>query len=250
MTDTVSKEVEMHQLIDNEASLKEKTITNSEARRILRSDRGMEFEKVIKTMRAQGRVTPDPEVTYDSIVKDNRGNGKRIWKRSEIRVLSQGEFMELEGLGELGMSGSAVKEGRIFEDNSEPLLSYKMGNSENSIPLGSIGVANRTVMDTEENRGIWLSQRNSYLASKAKNDSTLEILREGNPKPEYANKSQSQVEKVLQGERPYIKESEPPIGVMRVNGVQYLPNGQPIPEVTRPEQSDRIGTVKIKGVEI
>ena len=37
MTDTISKEVEMHELIDNEASLKEKTITNSEAQRILRS---------------------------------------------------------------------------------------------------------------------------------------------------------------------------------------------------------------------
>ena len=178
MTNTTDKELVMHQLIESEASLKEKTITKSQARRIIRSDRGNEFLEVIKEMRAQGRIVDDPEVTYESIVKENWGNGKRVWKQSEIQVLTLDEWNELNAMGEFGINGTARKEGRIFEDiDGSSLLSYKIGSWGNSIPLDRMRVVNQIVRDTEENRAIWKSQREMYNAAKRKNDITLNLLR-------------------------------------------------------------------------
>ena len=183
--DIVGQELKMHQLLEGEESLKDKTITTSEASRIMRSGRGMEFKKVIEEMKRQGRVVADPPPpTYDEVVKAN--SGKRVWKRSEIQQLTLDEWRELRQMGELGMNSNASNEGRIFEDiDGSDLLSYQIGNSENSIPLDLKGVVNKVVRDTKENLDTWWSQRHAYEAVKKKNDATLDLLRKNYvPKPE------------------------------------------------------------------
>ena len=197
--DVVTKELELHRLIEGEESLKEKTITKSEASRIMQSGRGGEFKEVISEMKRQGRVVADPPPpTFDEIVKENWGNGNRVWKQSEIQQLTSEEHGELVRMGEFGMNGSARKEGRIFMDiDGSDLLSYQIGTGENSIPLDSKGVVNNQVQDTEKNRVIWQSQRDTYLKAKKKNDSTLEILRKN-----------------------YVPKGEGPIGITVINGVR------------------------------
>lgn len=92
-TGVVAKELEMHQLIEGAESLKEKTITQSEASRIMQSGRGMEFKEVISEMKRQGRVVADPPPpTYDEIVKVNWNSGKRVWRQSEIQQLTHDEW--------------------------------------------------------------------------------------------------------------------------------------------------------------
>ena len=251
MTDTVNKEIEMHQLIEGEESLKEKTITNSEAHRILKSDKGMEFEEVIQEMRRQGRVLPDPEITYESIVKDNWGNGKPVWTRSQIRMISTDEYFELEELRELGPSGAAGTEGRIYEDTDEPVTSYQFdGEGIHSIPFQNrVQVNPLQVQDTPQNQAKWEAQRKSYLKAQNKTDAYLNLLRKGKTKPEPL-KHQSQVERVLQGERPLGPKEDLPIATFTIDGVQYTDDGKPVPEVAMPRKDDRIGTIKIDGIEI
>ena len=197
--DIVDRELKMHQLLEGEESLKDKTITNSEASRMLRSGRGTEFREVIKEMKRQGRVVADPPPpTYDEVVKAN--SGKRVWKRSEIQQLTLDEWRELRQMGELGMNSNASNEGRIFEDiDGGDLLSYTVGNSENSIPLDSKGVVNKVVQDTKENRDTWWSQRHAYEAVKKKNDATLNLLRKSYvPKPEDNRIGNTYINGVLQ----------------------------------------------------
>lgn len=174
----VTKELEMHQLIEGEESLKEKTLTQSEASRIMRSGRGHEFKEVISEMKRQGRIVADPPPpTYDELVKAS-GIGKHVWRQSEIQQLTPEEWGELSQMGEFGMNGSARKEGRIFMDiDGSSLLSYQIGRGENSIPLDSKGVANYQVRDTEKNRAIWQKQRDAYNVAKKRNDSALELIR-------------------------------------------------------------------------
>ena len=177
--DVVSRELQLHAYLEGEQSLKEKTITKSDATRIMRSDRGTEFKDVIAEMKRQGRVVADPPPpTYDDVVKEHWNSGKRVWKQSEIQQLTIEEWNELRQMGELGMNGEAGKEGRIYPDiDGSSLYSYKFMDSENSIPLDSKGVVNKVVEDTKKNRDTWWSQRHAYEAAKKKNDGTLDLLR-------------------------------------------------------------------------
>ena len=199
--DVVSKELQLHAYLEGEASLKEKTITESEARRIMKSDKVTEFKDVIKEMKRQGRVVADPPPpTYDDVVKEHWNSGKRVWKQSEIQVLSLGERNELKQLGEFGMNGAARKEGRIYEDiDGSDLLSYKIMDSENAIPIQEMGVTSKLLRDTEENRIKWNSQRDWYNKTKKKNDHTLDLLRKSYvPKPEDNRIGNTYIDGVLQ----------------------------------------------------
>ncbi|TFB08630.1 hypothetical protein E3V36_07585 [Candidatus Marinimicrobia bacterium MT.SAG.2] len=199
--DVVGKELELHAHLEGEQSLKEKTITKSEASRIMQSGRGTEFKEVIAEMKRQGRVVADPPPpTYDDVVKQHWNSGKRVWKRSEIQQLTLDEWRELRQMGELGMNSNASNEGRIFEDIAGgDLLSYTVGNSENSIPLDSKGVVNKMVEDTKKNRDIWWSQRHAYEAVKKKNDATLDLLRKNYvPKPKDNRIGNTYINGVLQ----------------------------------------------------
>ena len=199
--DVVGKELELHAYLEGEQSLKEKTITKSDASRIMQSGRGTEFKDVIAEMKRQGRVVADPPPpTYDDVVKEHWNSGKRVWKRSEIRVLSLGERDEFKQLGELGMNGDAGKEGRIYEDiDGNDLLSYKIMDSENAIPIQEMGVINKLLRDTEENRIKWNSQRDWYNKTKKRNTGTLDLLRKNYvPKPEDTRIGVTYINGVLQ----------------------------------------------------